>query len=51
MLPDLSYSPNIPSVRLAILFKGMLIVVSIINNKHFGLAEAEQRRLVENTKL
>jgi hypothetical protein len=29
----------------------MLIVVSIINNKLFGLVEAEQRRLEENTKL
>jgi hypothetical protein len=29
----------------------MLIVVSIINDKLFGLVEADQRRLKENTKL
>jgi len=51
MLPDIVYSPNLPSGRLAILFKGILIVVTIINNKRFGLVEADRKRLEENTKL
>jgi len=51
MLPDLAHSPNLPSGCLAILFKGMLIVVTIINNKLFGLVEADRKRLEENTKL
>ena len=51
MLPDLAYFPNLPSGLIAILFKGMLTVVTITNNKPFGLAEADRKRLEENTKL
>jgi hypothetical protein len=51
MLADLAYFPNLPSGRIAILFKGMLTVVTITINKLFGLVEADRKRLEENTKL